>query len=118
VWALRDYGFRAIIAPAFADIFALNCTKNGLPTVQLEQPAVSELMRRAQDIVCYEVTVDLAAEKISDRHGLSVTFQMDEFRRHCLLEGLDEIGLTLKRESEIAAYERKTADQQHRWPAP
>jgi 3-isopropylmalate/(R)-2-methylmalate dehydratase small subunit len=116
VWALHDYGFRAIIAPSFADIFAINCTKNGIPTVQLEQSAVSELMRRAQSIPDYELTIDLVANKISDQHGLSVSFKMDEFRRHCLLQGLDEIALTLQQEQKITAYEKMTAMQQYRWP--
>ena len=116
VWALHDYGFRAILAPSFADIFAINCTKNGIPTVQLDQLVISELMRRAQAYAGYKITVDLDAMKVSDAQGLSVRFSMDEFRRNCLLEGLDEIALTLKAESEIAAYEQETRVQQYRWP--
>jgi len=116
VWALHDYGFRAILAPSFADIFAINCTKNGIPTVQLEQKVISELMRRAQAHAGYKVTVDLHAMKVSDGQGLSVRFSMDEFRRNCLLEGLDEIALTLQRDAEIDTYEQRTRVQQYRWP--
>src|SRR5919201_5640956 len=115
VWALRDYGFRALIAPSFADIFAINCTKNGIPAVQLAEGAVSELMRRARDITGYELTIDLATKRLLDQHGFSATFEMDEFRRRCLLEGLDEIALTLKGETEISAYESETAGQSYRW---
>ena len=116
VWALHDYGFRAILAPSFADIFAINCTKNGIPTVQLEQKVISELMRRAQAHAGYKVTVDLDKMKVSDAQGLSVRFSMDEFRRNCLLEGLDEIALTLQRDAEIDTYEQRTRVQQYRWP--
>jgi 3-isopropylmalate/(R)-2-methylmalate dehydratase small subunit len=117
VWALWDYGFRAIIAPSFADIFAINCSKNGVPTIQLTQDKVSELMRRAQQERGYEITVDLEATTVSDRQGFSSSFSMDEFRRHCLLEGLDEIALTLQNEREINGYENRTASQSYRWPA-
>jgi len=117
VWALHDYGFHAILAPSFADIFATNCTKNGIPAVQLKQTLISELMRRAQSHAGYKVTVDLEAMKVSDAHGLSVQFSMDEFRRHCLLEGLDEIALTLQRNADIGAYEERTRVQQYRWPS-
>jgi 3-isopropylmalate/(R)-2-methylmalate dehydratase small subunit len=115
VWALRDYGFRAIIASSFADIFAINCTKNGIPTVRLVEKAVSELMRRAKQ--GHEITVDLEATNVSDQHGFSAAFHMDEFRRRCLLEGLDEIALTLQHEREIGSYENRTASQGHRWPS-
>jgi 3-isopropylmalate/(R)-2-methylmalate dehydratase small subunit len=73
-------------------------------------------MRRAQKSDSYEVTVDLVANRVSDQYGLSVFFEIDEFRRHCLLEGLDEIALTLQQESEIAAYEQRAAEQKYRWP--
>ena len=106
-WALLDYGFRAIIAPSFADIFTTNCFKNGLLTVVLTEAAVAELMRRAQDHAPHRLTVDLELRIVSDEHGFSVTFPIDDFRRHCLLEGLDEIGLTLQHEPEIAAYESR-----------
>jgi 3-isopropylmalate/(R)-2-methylmalate dehydratase small subunit len=115
VWALRDYGFRAIIAPSFADIFAINCTKNGIPTIQLAQDAVSELMRHAKH--GHRIAVDLESTRVSDEHGFSARFEIDEFRRHCLLEGLDEIALTLQHEREISGYENRTASQSYRWPA-
>jgi 3-isopropylmalate/(R)-2-methylmalate dehydratase small subunit len=116
VWALRDYGFRAIIAPSFADIFAINCTKNGIPTVQLDEKTVAELAKRAKAIPNYELTVDLKAMKVFDQQGFSASFQMDEFRRRCLLEGLDEIALTLQQDTAISAYERNAAAQTYRWP--
>ena len=107
VWALADYGFRVVIAPSFADIFANNSLKNGLLTVRLTEEQVSEIMRRAQEVDGYQLTVDLEQMRIEDGRGFSATFTMDEFSRHCLLNGLDDIGLTLQREPEIAAYEAK-----------
>jgi 3-isopropylmalate/(R)-2-methylmalate dehydratase small subunit len=107
VWALEDFGFRALIAPSFADIFANNCVKNGVLTVVLSEEEVGEIARRAEELPNYEITVDLEQCKIHDEHGLSAAFQVDEFTRHCLLEGLDDIGLTLRHESEIAAYEAR-----------
>jgi 3-isopropylmalate/(R)-2-methylmalate dehydratase small subunit len=106
-WALADYGFRAIIAPSFADIFTTNCFKNGLLTITLTEKVVAELMRRAQSTVPYEVTIDLESRTVSDNKGFSTSFTIDDFRRHCLLEGLDDIGLTLQHEPEIAAYEAR-----------
>jgi 3-isopropylmalate/(R)-2-methylmalate dehydratase small subunit len=108
-WALMDYGFRVIVAPSFADIFTTNCFKNGLLTVVLPEASVALLMRRAQDHAPYRLTVDLETRTISDEHGFSAKFPMDDFRRHCLLEGLDEIGLTLQHEPEISAYEKAHA---------
>jgi len=105
VWSLADFGFRAIIAPSFADIFANNCVKNGVLTVVLSEAQVEEIVRKAEQIPAYELTVDLEKCKVHDRQGFSASFQIDEFTRHCLLEGLDEIGLTLQHESGIAAYE-------------
>jgi 3-isopropylmalate/(R)-2-methylmalate dehydratase small subunit len=104
-WALADYGFRAIIAPSFADIFANNCMKNGMLPVTLANEQVSELMHRAAEFDSYEVTVDLENKMISDRHGFSESFDLGEFQRFCLLEGLDDIGLTLKHEDVIARFE-------------
>ena len=104
-WSLADYGFRAIIAPSFADIFANNCLKNGLLPVTLDDAEVSELMRRANQIEDYRVTVDLEGKTVSDAHGFAAAFEIDDFQRYCLLEGLDDIGLTLKHESEITRYE-------------
>jgi 3-isopropylmalate/(R)-2-methylmalate dehydratase small subunit len=106
-WALADYGFRAIIAPTFADIFANNCLKNGLLAVTLSDEEVSELMRRAADIDGYQLTVNLEEQRVSDTQDFSATFKIDDFQRLCLLEGLDDIGLTLQHETEITAYENK-----------
>jgi len=105
-WSLADYGFRAIIAPSFADIFANNCLKNGLLPLTLDDAEVSELMRRANQIEDYRVTVDLEGKTVSDAHGFAAAFEIDDFQRYCLLEGLDDIGLTLKHESEITRYEQ------------
>lgn len=105
-WALADYGFRAIIAPAFADIFANNCMKNGLLPVTLSNEDVRELMRRANEGP-YRLTVNLENKTVSDDHGFAAPFEIGEFQRHCLLEGLDDVGLTLQHESDITAYEKK-----------
>ena len=106
-WALADYGFRAIIAPSFADIFANNCFKNGLLPVVLTDDEVAELMRRGKEIENFNVTVDLEGKVVSDADGFSAAFEIGDFQRFCLLEGLDDIGLTLKHESDITAYESK-----------
>ena len=106
-WALADYGFRAIIAPSFADIFANNCMKNGLLPVVLAQTEVAELIRRAQQIEKYELKVDLEQCAVSDNCGFRAEFSIDEFARACLLEGLDEIALTLKHAEQITAYEAR-----------
>ena len=105
-WALNDYGFRAIIAPSFADIFRNNCFQNGLLTITLDEADVRDLMEKAAPGNDYRPTVDLEAQTISDPAGGSISFEVDEFRRHMLLEGLDDIGLTLQHEDKIAAYER------------
>ena len=105
-WALADYGFRAIVAPSFADIFANNCAKNGLLAVTLPDEEVAELAARAEAIEGYELTIDLELCDVRDARGFCSAFPIDEFRRRCLLEGLDDIGLTLRHESEIAAYEQ------------
>jgi 3-isopropylmalate/(R)-2-methylmalate dehydratase small subunit len=104
VWALADFGFRAVIAPSFADIFSNNCVKNGVLTVSLNEPEVAEILRRAQESG-YQLKVDLEQQKISDDQGFCAKFSIDEFTRHCLLNGLDDVGLTLQHEDEIAAYE-------------
>jgi 3-isopropylmalate/(R)-2-methylmalate dehydratase small subunit len=107
VWALADFGFRAVIGPSFADIFANNSTKNGFLNVVLPEAEVAELMRRAQHPDDYQLTVDLEQRRVYDDLGFSANFQVDDFVRHCLLEGLDDIGLTLQHEAEIAAYEQR-----------
>ena len=106
VWALRDYGFRAVIAPSFADIFANNCVKNGVLTVTL-RPAEVIALKERNLAGRLHLTVDLENQKISASDGFLARFEIDAFRRTCLLEGLDEIGMTLKQEAEIAAYEKQ-----------
>jgi len=106
-WALADYGFRAIVAPSFADIFANNCMKNGLLPVTLSEAEVDELMRRAEEHEGYQATVDLEKKIVTDINAFSAVFEIGDFQRFCLLEGLDDIGLTLKHESEITAYEQR-----------
>jgi len=105
VWALADFGFRAVIAPSFADIFANNCVKNGVLTVVLPEDEASDIGRKAAQIADYKLTIDLEACSVSDNHGFRTTFPIHDFTRHCLLEGLDDIGLTLQRQAEITAYE-------------
>ncbi len=106
VWALSDFGFRAVISSSFADIFANNSTKNGFLTVRLTERETAELMRRASQ-GGYELTIDLQKCEVRDDQGFHAKFPIDEFVRHCLLNGLDDIGLTLQHEAEIAAYEAK-----------
>jgi len=106
VWALRDYGFRAIIAPSFVDIFANNCLKNGLLTVVLPPSEIEKLLARDAAGI-HTLKVDLEQCRISGEDGFETQFEVDEFTRTCLLEGLDEIGLTLKHEAAIAQYERR-----------
>jgi 3-isopropylmalate/(R)-2-methylmalate dehydratase small subunit len=107
VWALADYGFRAVIAPSFADIFANNCVKNGVLTVVMGEQQSGELARNAAEVPDYSLTVDLEQRTVSDDSGFSAGFPIDDFTRHCLLEGLDDIGLTLQLETEIADYESR-----------
>jgi 3-isopropylmalate/(R)-2-methylmalate dehydratase small subunit len=106
-WALSDYGFRAIIAPSFADIFANNCMKNGLLPVTLTENKVSEIIEQARSMENYELTVDLERRTVTDGRAFSAAFSIDDFQRHCLMEGLDDIGLTLLHESDITVYEQK-----------
>ena len=106
VWALEDYGFRAILAPSFADIFFNNCFKNGVLPIKLSEAEIDDLFKRAQLYAPYTMTVDLEACEVSDEHGLLLEFEVQSFRRHCLLNGLDDIALTLEHESKISAYER------------
>ncbi|MFB3814691.1 MAG: 3-isopropylmalate dehydratase small subunit [Terriglobales bacterium] len=106
-WALGDYGFRAIVAPYFADIFANNCAKNGILLVALDEAQVSTLLQRAKETPGYRLTVDLERCEVRDEEGFKAHFTIDPFRRRCLLEGLDDIGLTLQYETQIAAYEAR-----------
>jgi 3-isopropylmalate/(R)-2-methylmalate dehydratase small subunit len=107
VWALADFGFRAVISSSFGDIFANNCTKNGFLAVRLSEDEVATLMQRAQGVDGYQVTVDLEKCEVLDDQGFRAKFAIDEFVRHCLLNGLDDIGLTLQHEAEIADYESR-----------
>jgi 3-isopropylmalate/(R)-2-methylmalate dehydratase small subunit len=104
-WALADDGFRAILAPSFADIFANNCAKNGMLTVALPEECIAELMTKAKNTAPYRLTVDLENCAIRDEQGFSAAFEVHPFRRHCLLNGLDDIALTLRHEAAIAAFE-------------
>jgi 3-isopropylmalate/(R)-2-methylmalate dehydratase small subunit len=104
-WALGEFGFQVIIAPSFADIFANNCFKNGMLPIALTAEQVQQIMRRAQQQEGYELTVDLERQIVEDSQGLSILFVVGEFQRYCLLEGLDDIGLTLRHEDAIRAYE-------------
>ena len=106
-WALDDYGFRAIIAPSYADIFYSNCFKNGILPVTLPEEVVNDLMARATERPGYRLTVDLERGVISDEEeGDIASFEVDPFRRHCLLEGLDDIDLTLQHEAAVTTYEQ------------
>lgn len=107
VWALENAGFRAVMAASFADIFANNCVQNGVLTVALSEENVAEILRRAREIPDYRVTIDLEQRTVRDEQGFSAGFKIDDFVRHRLLEGLDDIGLTMKNEADIAAYETR-----------
>jgi 3-isopropylmalate/(R)-2-methylmalate dehydratase small subunit len=108
-WALADYGFRAIIAASFADIFYGNCCQNGLLPVALPESAVDELFRRCGVMRGYTLTVDLRAQTVRDAGNFEERFEIDQYRRQMLLRGLDEIGRTLLEEPRIAAFERRRA---------
>jgi 3-isopropylmalate/(R)-2-methylmalate dehydratase small subunit len=106
VWALADYGFRTIIAPSFADIFRNNCLKNGLLTVILAHEDVNSIFAAIKEHDGYQLTVDLPAQTVSDDFGWKANFPIEPFAKKGLLEGLDDIALTLTHETEIAVYER------------
>jgi 3-isopropylmalate/(R)-2-methylmalate dehydratase small subunit len=108
-WAILDYGFRCVIAPSFADIFFNNCFKNGILPIKLSEEQVEDLFRRTTAQEGYELTVDLERKCITDNAGLSIAFELDEHRRQFLLQGLDDIGLTLQHEDAITAFESKRA---------
>jgi 3-isopropylmalate/(R)-2-methylmalate dehydratase small subunit len=108
-WALEDYGFRVVVAPSFADIFYNNCFKNGMLPIKLSEEQVEDLFERAAKHKGYELTADLNTCKLSDAHGFSAKIEVESFRRHCLLNGLDDIGLTLEHEAKITAYEKAHA---------
>ena len=102
-WALSDFGFRVVIAPTFADIFFSNAGKNGIVLVRLNEEQVAELLRKAQTNPGYQLTVSLEEQTVTDSNGFKATFEIDPFRRSCLLEGLDDIGLTLQYQAQIEA---------------
>lgn len=108
-WGLEDYGFKVLIAPSFADIFFNNCFKNGILPIPLAEETVETLFRRQANHPGYRLTVDLQQQKITDDHGLELAFDVDEFRKYCLLNGLDDISLTLLHEPEIQAWEERNA---------
>ena len=107
VWALDDFGFRAIIAPSFADIFYNNSFKNGLLPIVLAADVVDALFKRVAANPGFQLSIDLAAQTVSSDDEVIATFEIDTFRKHCLLNGLDDIGLTLQHADEIRAYEEK-----------
>lgn len=104
-WAVQDFGFRAVIAPSFADIFYNNCFKNGLLPIVLPDAQVDELFRRTESTPGYKLTVDLASQTVRDDQSVDFHFDIEPFRKQVLLEGLDDIGMTLKHSPDITAYE-------------
>jgi len=104
-WALADFGFKVILAPSFADIFFNNCFKNGILPIKLSDAQMDGLFAKGTEEQPLEITVDLEAQVLKLADGEEIGFDVDEFRKHCLLEGLDDIGLTLKHKDEIAAFE-------------
>ncbi|MEO4017019.1 3-isopropylmalate dehydratase small subunit [Pseudomonas rossensis] len=106
-WALEEYGFRSIIAPSYADIFYNNSFKNGLLPIILSDAEVDELFQQVEANPGYELTVDLQAQTVTRPDGKVYSFELDEFRKHCLVNGLDDIGLTLQDHEAIAAFEAK-----------
>jgi 3-isopropylmalate/(R)-2-methylmalate dehydratase small subunit len=106
-WALSDFGFRVVIAPTFADIFFSNAGKNGIVLVRLSEAEVDTLLRNAPSIPNYRLTVSLEAQRVTDGRGFEAKFEIDPFRKFCLLEGLDDIGLTLRHAAELDRFEKQ-----------
>jgi 3-isopropylmalate/(R)-2-methylmalate dehydratase small subunit len=104
-WALNDYGFKVILAPSFADIFYNNCFKNGMLPAILSVQDVQEILQRAMNTDNYHLTVDLENQKVYDEKGFEASFQIDPYRKYCLVNGLDDIGITLQHEEAILAFE-------------
>ena len=111
-WALMDFGFKAIIAPSFADIFYNNCFKNGLLPIVLSEDNVEALFRAVEGKEGLRITIDLEQQQVIPESGEPLAFEIDEFRKHCLLNGLDEIGLTLNEADTIRAYEARRAERE------
>jgi len=112
-WALSDYGFRVVIAPTFADIFFSNAGKNGIVLVRLSEADVDALLKNAEQVSGYQLTVSLEEQTVTDGRGFSAKFEIDPFRKFCLLEGLDDIGLTLRHAAELDKFE--TAHEGASW---
>jgi 3-isopropylmalate/(R)-2-methylmalate dehydratase small subunit len=110
-WALLDYGFRVIIAPSYADIFFNNCFKNGVLPIMLDAQTVDSFFQSVAANEGYQLTIDLEAQTITTPEGENINFDVEEFRKHCLLNGLDDIGLTLEHVDEIRAYEKRRATE-------
>ena len=106
-WALKNYGFLVIIAPSFADIFFSNCFKNGMLPIVLQENVVEELFKKVLANKGYRLTVDLKSQSITEDKGFKISFEIDPFKKRCLLEGLDDIDLTLRHEDKIRAYEER-----------
>jgi 3-isopropylmalate/(R)-2-methylmalate dehydratase small subunit len=106
-WALSDFGFRVVIAPTFADIFFSNAGKNGIVLVRLSEDQVAQLLNNARTISDYQLTVSLADQTVTDTLGFKASFEIDPFRKFCLIEGLDDIGLTLRHEAALDAFEAR-----------
>ena len=111
-WALLQYGFQAVIAPSFADIFFNNSFKNGLLLIKLDAKTVDRLFKEAAAQQGYRLAIDLADQSVTTPGGESIKFEIDPFRKHCLMNGLDEIGLTLEHADKIKAFEAKRREQQ------
>ena len=107
VWALDDFGFRAVIAPSFADIFFNNSFKSGMLPIVLDAEIVEQLFKEVEADSDYQLTINLETQKITKPNGDVIDFEVDEFRKYCLLNGLDDIGLTLKHSDDIRSYEEK-----------
>ncbi len=106
VWALEDYGFRAVLAPSFADIFFNNCFKNGVLPIVLSEEKIEDLFRRAASEPGYQLTIDLEKCEVTDSKGLKLSFEVQESRRHSMLHGLDDIAITLEQADKISRYEQ------------
>ncbi len=115
-WAINQYGFRAVIAPSFADIFFSNAGKNGIILVRLSDAEVETLIQRSTTNPQHKLTISLEAQTVTDTEGFQATFDIDPFRKHCLLNGLDDIGLTLLHEDKLNAYESQ--HQKEFWLSP
>ena len=111
-WAIADFGIKVIISTSFADIFYNNCFKNGILPIRLSQGDVDKLMEDAERGANATVSVDLVTQEIKGPDGGTISFEVDAFRKHCLLEGLDDVGLTLQKEDKITAFEKKRVAEQ------